>query len=208
MDYLAANQLRVEEKVLGESDGLIFAEVPDRRDDVRIVWGRQGSEPDYGGDYGKVNLVNREKGVAAKRRRIEEYAEELAAGKRTPESASAYTAKAQASIDLAIKNDKYQAWAPGKGNRVFEGETSKADAIEWVKAGLQERYGIGEPTKFSEYVLAGGENYRELLIRLPVPPAAPLDTKGWTAKETTRRPLLGGDHSYTVYDGQGNHRWV
>jgi hypothetical protein len=62
-------------------------------------------------------------------------------------------------------------------------------------------------TKFSQYQLPGGENYRELLLTLPKTerPQPMESTTGWRV-ETTDRNDYTGQRDIKVYDAEGNWR--
>lgn len=57
-------------------------------------------------------------------------------------------------------------------------------------------------TKFSQYVLPGGENYREVLFTLPYLDSKAIDTTGWRVE--TRGEYLNNERLIAVYDAQGN----
>ena len=56
----------------------------------------------------------------------------------------------------------------------------------------------GTPTKFSQYTLPGGENYREVLLKEPIP-TKKIETEGWTAVKDPD----GYARDYLIYDKDG-----
>ena len=71
-----------------------------------------------------------------------------------------------------LPDGTFRAWATsvrGFTNDEFE---TRDEAIRWLDARVEEGYGIGdnepgENTKYSQYTLPGGENYREVVLAMP-----------------------------------------
>lgn len=81
---------------------------------------------------------------------------------------------------------------------VSEAESSSQwDLVERLKAERAKE----QATKYAQYTLPGGTNYREVLLTLP---ELPVDTTGWTAKEGDGDPASGP--TWEVRDARG--KWV
>jgi len=86
----------------------------------------------------------------------------------------------------------------GGSGKIFGKYSSEEDAVLAAPRAFEHSR---SPTKFAQYVLPGGEKYRELLLTLP---AAAVDTTGWTAKEDAGDFASGP--TWAVRDARG--RWV
>lgn len=78
-------------------------------------------------------------------------------------------------------------WAvrEARGTYIARGSRTEAEALETALKVLQETGEVTDQTKFGNYTLPGGENYREVLLTLPNKKQYSLPD-GWSAEQTDR----------------------
>lgn len=96
-------------------------------------------------------------------------------------------------------------WSVRDAQGVMVGQAwGRAEAIR--DAGVRDSRSTSD-TRYGDYTLSGGENYREVLLTLPYS-ASTIDIDGWTAKVRRERSPITGNPEYEVFDARGQSMGV